>query len=518
MVAGFQNLRLIEMRAPSSGCHFVIADNERLAFEGAATKVREFVAARLGHHSASFEFCADWWRLEARVRELVNNPPHGIEFLVVTDIMNPFTDLDLALKMTGVLRRTKKPFCICDGAVPGTEVRAVLSLPKLALQAPFSLGTLESGKGATVRTGTQRQFNTQLNLYKYKRLKLFIQLVKEFPDFYRLSVSDILIRLASDEVYALLTRYGCDVRQLFYSSCPHCDGGLHPLEATMSQPMCGYIPVAKPMYYECESCGLVVQSPSIHEDDVHAIYDKWDKQDFVASSNNPYTTDSIRCDFTKILAYLPDRACTLDLGGGVGNFSKFLRANYPEWDVTHSDFEIKSEAPDGVRSLTLDFTRNSIGNENYDLITAWEVIEHMPYHKLDFIFKHIWAALKPGGFFVFSTPDFDSPVCKSFDFYAICPPFHYLVFGERWLRNYFDKSDDFEIYDIKHCSDFLDDALNWFEYGSKTCPSLAARGTAQLLRAIFERDQDKMIRNKLTADGMGTEIVMTLRKRHLVEK
>lgn len=112
---------------------------------------------------------------------------------------------------------------------------------------------------------------------------------------------------------------------------------------------------------------------------MHQIYDKWDKQDFVASTNNPYTSESVRCDFSRILSYLPKKVRSLDLGGGIGNFSRFLRATYPACDVTHSDFEIKANAPDGVSSRTLDFTRNPIGCAKYDLITAWEVIEHVPY-------------------------------------------------------------------------------------------------------------------------------------------
>ena len=181
--------------------------------------------------------------------------------------------------------------------------------------------------------------------------------------------------------------------------------------------------------------------------------------------------------------------------------------------MTHSDFEIKATASQGVNARTLDFTRNPIGNAQFDLITAWEVIEHVPYHKLQIVLENICEALAPNGYFVFSSPNFDSPVCKSFDFYALCPPFHYLVFGERWLRNYFADSEHFEVFDVKHCSDFLDDALNWYEYGAKTCPTMAMRGTVELLRAVFEMDADKSIRNRLAADGMGTEIIITLRKK-----
>jgi 2-polyprenyl-3-methyl-5-hydroxy-6-metoxy-1,4-benzoquinol methylase len=251
----------------------------------------------------------------------------------------------------------------------------------------------------------------------------------------------------------------------------------------------------------------------VHEDDVHRIYDTWDKQDFVTSTNNPYTKSSVRCDFSQILGSLPEKPSTLDLGGGVGNFSKYLAAEYPAWDVTHSDFEIKASIEGPITSRALDFTNDEIGVEQYDLVTAWEVIEHVPYHRLSFVLDNIWRSLKPGGFFVFSTPDFDSPLCKSFDFYALCPPFHYLVFGEKWLKRYFVDSSIFEIHETKHCSDFLDDANNWYSYGAKTCPTMAMRGTAKLLHAIFEMDTDGAIQKKLASQGIGTELVMTLRKK-----
>jgi SAM-dependent methyltransferase len=512
MAVGNPSSPLADMSKLLSKHHFCVVGNSRLAFKGAYSKVEAFVGTRFRHHSVSHEFFADWSALEARLGEVAYAPPSGTEYIVIVDIMSPFTDLDLVTQMTEVLDRTQLPFARCDGAVPGTEVKAVLSLAGLAELQPFALVNLDGSPGAMVRWETQSKFNNQLNLYKYKRLKMFLALVQDFSDLPELSVSELLVRLAEDKAFRLLAAFGENLRQISYSSCPHCEGNLEPLPNTMSQPFCGYLPGSRPLYHECESCGLVVLSPSVHEDDVHAVYDEWDKQDFVASTNNPYTTDSIRCNFSKILPSLPNSPRSLDLGGGVGNFSKFLHSTYPEWDVTHSDFEIKSTAPEGVRARTLDFTRDPIGASQYDLITAWEVIEHVPYHKLEFVLKNIWEALTPGGYFVFSTPDFDSPVCKSFDFYALCPPFHYLVFGERWLRNYFSDSSQFEIFDVKHCSDFLDDALNWYGYGSKTCPSMAMRGTAELLRAVFEMDGDKSIRNRLAEQGMGTEIILTLRK------
>jgi hypothetical protein len=137
----------------------------------------------------------------------------------------------------------------------------------------------------------------------------------------------------------------------------------------------------------------------------------------------------------------------------------------------------------------------------------------VPFDRLGFVLGNIARALTPGGFFAFSTPDFDSPLCKSFDFYALCPPFHYTVYGQRWLRSYFGASDDFDVFDVRHGSDFLDDALNWYSYGIRTCPSMAIRNTSSVLRSVFELDGNRAIRDQLSRAGIGTEIIMTLRKK-----
>ena len=492
--------------------YFCVAGNGRLAFEGVSDRVGSFISDRLTHFGARYELCTDLLAVEVRVRELLARGSKFAERIVVADMMNPFCDMELVSSMSEVLNRTGAAFSLCEGAVPGTGVITVLDVAAWSDRASsFRLADLLGGP--VVRWETQARYNNQLNLYKYKRVKLFLALTKKFPDLHSLGITEFMEFLTTKDAFSLLTCFGDDLRQLEYAQCPHCEGHLSPLVNTMSQPFCGYLPNDRPLYKECESCGLVVQSPSIHEDDVSSIYDKWDKQDFIASANNPYNSNSIRCDFSSILKHLPDNTRSLDLGGGVGNFTKFLHQSYPNWEVTHSDFAIKAKASDGVNVRTLDFTRNEIGKHQYELITAWEVIEHVPYHKLSFILKNIWEALTPGGFFVFSTPDFDSPLCKSFDFFALCPPFHYLVFGQRWLQNYFTESLDFEIFEVKHCSDFLDDAINWYDYARQTAPSMALRGTAELLHAVFKQDEDKRIRNHLTSASIGTEIVMTLRKK-----
>ena len=496
--------------------HYIVVNSPRLEFEGSHTPVSLFVVNRLKHNIVgSYEFLEGWDNLDARVIGLLEERRSGLEYVVILDILNPIVDMDLVRGMTGMLERTKAVYCVCEGAIPGTEVRGVLSVGNLLSSISTKISGLQISDldPVMLRWDSQQKHNNQFNLYKFKRVKLFLALIKKLDTLYEKTIDEFIEVVASDEIYSMLVGFGEDVRLVSYKQCPHCGGEANPLLNTMSQPFCGYLPSTRPLYHECESCGLVVQSPSIHKDDIHKIYDKWDKEDFVASTNNPYTAESIRCDLTKVMPFLPEAAKALDLGGGVGNFSKFLSEQYPGWDLTHSDFEIKAAVDGNINLRALDFTKEPIGDEQYNLITAWEVIEHVPFNELAHVLQNVWRALTPGGFFIFSTPDFDSPLCKSFDFYALCPPFHYVVYGEKWLKNYFADSSEFEIFDVKHCSDFLDDALNWYSYGSKTCPSMALRNTSAVLKSIFELDTNRLVRNKLAEAGIGTEIVLTLRKK-----
>jgi SAM-dependent methyltransferase len=506
------------MQKNFSNYSFVLVDSKRLDFRDSRQTVHAFIKNRLAHFSiGQFKFIDSWNELSDTMFESLEISKETNGFIAVIDTLNPFIDFDLIYECASLLDRTKKVSCLTEGAVPGTEPYRVYSIANFrnctrAQHIEKSSFNLDLWPIATFKSVAQTKYNNQLNLYKYKRLKLFIALIENAKDIFSKSIVEIFEILSSKEIHQMLVGFGEDVKLEHHENCPHCSARLHPLQNTMSQPFCGYLSNELPIYHECESCGLVVASPFIDADDLHKMYDVWDKQDFVASTNNPYTEESVRCDFTTIVNYLPEKTRSLDLGGGIGNFSKFLSRKFPKWDITHSDFEIKAKVEGSIQNRTLNFTRDPIGVEQYDLITAWEVIEHIPFHLFKFVLENIYRALKPGGFFKFSTPDFDSAACKSFDFYALCPPFHYTVLSRSWIERYFENSKQFSIFDQSSCSDFLDDASNWYGYGEKTAPSSAVRNTASVLKAIFEFDTDGRIKKHLLEQGFGTEICITLRK------
>lgn len=162
---------------------------------------------------------------------------------------------------------------------------------------------------------------------------------------------------------------------------------------------------------------------------------------------------------------------------------------------------------DGIGVRVLDFANDQIEKNAFDLITAWEVIEHIPFSKFDFAINNIKQALKSDGIFVFSTPDFDSPLCKTNDFFAICPPFHYTVFGTKWLEQYFTNS-NWEIIGYWSCSDFLDDSDMWCKYLEKTAPSFQLREGAKILGKLFSINSNREI---LLEAGYGTEVIFAVK-------
>lgn len=477
---------------------FIIIENERLKFKNSEELVKDFIQKRLQHYGVESIVYTSRTHLDDAIRERT----FCCDIIVIQDIMNPIIDFQLVTESASVMMKNEMPAIRIDGAVPGTQFEYMCAYPYWNIVEDI----------AVYRVHTQDHYNNQFNLYKYKRLHQFVKLIEKIPDIYGMDIDDIMKSLKDLEVFHMLAGLGTEAKQGEYEKCPCCAGDLMPLPMRMSQPFCGYIPSDRPVYYQCVKCGIVVLSPFIQGDESYKMYDEYDTQDFVVSTNNPYKIGTTRCDVIEDLAGgMPAKSITLDLGGGIGHFSRFVKERHPDWKVTHSDLEAKQFPKlekEGICTRTLNFMKEEIGTDEFDLITAWEVIEHMPIEVVDDVVTRIWNALKPGGYFAFSTPDMDSPLCQMNDFFAICPPFHYTVFGKKWINNYFER-EGWEMVTCRACSDFLDDSDMWCDYASKTAPSFQLRATAKVLKLLLGKEEN---RKMLLEEGIGTELVCVVRK------
>ncbi len=102
----------------------------------------------------------------------------------------------------------------------------------------------------------------------------------------------------------------------------------------------------------------------------------------------------------------------LDLGCAAGLLVRdFLDYGYQAVGLEGSDYNLKHrlkywDSLGNINLFTCDITKPYEINQQFHLITAWEVMEHMPTEALNAVFSNIEKHLIPGGYFIASTSSF----------------------------------------------------------------------------------------------------------------
>ena len=238
---------------------FVIASHPRLAFRDAEKRVLGFLRRRLAHAGAPEPLVAANREAAVQAANCLLARASRTGYVVLHDAMNPLVDLDLVREMGAALERNVVAIALCDGAIPGTQVESVFSAARSGAVPAQS----NSDEGAVrVRWRSQERHNNQFNLYKYKRLKMFLGLEAGLQDMHAMTIDQFVAALEDENVFRKLAAFFEDVQLIEHAKCPHCDGRLVPLPVRMSQPFCGYLPSRRPLYHECERCRLIVASPA----------------------------------------------------------------------------------------------------------------------------------------------------------------------------------------------------------------------------------------------------------------
>jgi SAM-dependent methyltransferase len=431
--------------------------------------------------------------------------------LVVVSILNPLLDLDFLLE--GILHSRNNPSTIITpvGGTLGTSFDFIVT-DNFELSVP-ALDTMPE-----LVIENKNYFKIQIDVGKFKRLKLLLRLLEIFPEIIDMSISMLYEKLHTKAFLDVVLPYGEAIELEPVDQCLVCTGETVELSRSDSHPFIGFIPMDVNLYLKCTSCGLVISKFIPNADQLYRFYDHFDFLDFqlTTSTGNPYGKTSPRLDMRPILDLIPDpgKAHILDLGGGTGRFSLAIKNKFPDWEVTHSDFEAKAQDQLndlGINTLNFDLNSSSFGIGVYDVITAWEVIEHIhPSSLLDFITR-IKKALKPGGVFLLSTPDFDSPMCKVLDFWACCYPFHTTVMSKSWLERWIGEDDDWNILPPRWNSDLLNDWMGWRNYSSKLNLATSSQGMLDVIDFIWKQEED--ITLLAASSVLGSEIIFGIQKK-----
>ncbi len=229
------------------------------------------------------------------------------------------------------------------------------------------------------------------------------------------------------------------------SACIVCANKKHSPYATKS----GY------EVWKCAQCGTLFLYPLPKAEEAAAVY----SQDYFGGAldghgyvNYDADKEAMRTIFIRHLIHfeklLGKPGKILDVGAATGFFMKIAKTR--GWQV--HGVEISAYAAEQGRKDGLDIVTGTLQNvkqtdNTFDLITMWDVIEHMPDPVSDL--NRVRSLLKPGGLVAVNTPDSGSFYSKLMGsrWHLFVPPEHIWYFNRKSIATLLNNS-GFEVLEI----------------------------------------------------------------------
>jgi 2-polyprenyl-3-methyl-5-hydroxy-6-metoxy-1,4-benzoquinol methylase len=458
----------------------------------------------------------DWCKTSANNKQI---------FLI--DSVNPFLDIELVEHLSTYFLNSNFNGIIVDGAIPGTSPDLLTSsnylFEYLSLNNKWPNDLLKNVQ--IFYCDTQRIHNAQFDLNKSHRIKIFTKLILKISSLHTLSLTEFIKKLNEDDIFNFIIDYaveGLETQEI--RSCPYCNSkNLKPLYLSTSQTWLGFISNLKPLYYECLECSLVVFRKQCKKTDVQFFYDEYERADTDAEPLIEGYKKHVGSHFEekrkaldKIESLLPTDASVIDLGGGFGEFACFEKFRNPKWNVNCADFNLTpvQELLDKrqVQSINVNFLENDFGKD-YDLITMWQAIEHVPFEGIMPFFEHVKESLRDGGYFVLATPDYDSPFCKLFDYHLMYPPQHQTILSSKWLEQFVIENNLFKVVGRESAYLPLELYEDWFSYYKKTSPNHQTSSLVEIFDMIHQnKTLFKSFEENISERKLGSEVILFLQK------
>jgi len=196
--------------------------------------------------------------------------------------------------------------------------------------------------------------------------------------------------------------------------------------------------------YRDEKYDMLVTFPKPNALDLPKYYQS---EDYISHSDKKTGLVSIIYQFVrsftlknkvKIISHFqPEKGNLLDIGAGTGHFLDLAKKK--GWNITgiEPDDDAKKLASD--KGITFVKDIGSLGKQDYDVITMWHVLEHVP--DLDEQIKHLRRILKPEGTLIIAVPNFRSFDAKHYKrFWAgYDVPRHLWHFSKKSIRVLFQE-------------------------------------------------------------------------------
>lgn len=192
---------------------------------------------------------------------------------------------------------------------------------------------------------------------------------------------------------------------------------------------------------QCKSCTTQFVCPMPSEDDLRVHYE--DPAYFRGEGHQGYANygdmrkalvPHFRRRLAAITRYQSTRGRLLDLGCAAGYFLEVAKSD--GWQI--SGVELSNEMALGASRLlgiTVANSLDTVSERDFDAITLWEVIEHLPDPVVEL--RKLYDLLRPGGLLMLSTPNVGHwlAVRERELWHAYCPPSHLVYFTRRTLTD-----------------------------------------------------------------------------------
>ncbi|MGY3792467.1 class I SAM-dependent methyltransferase [uncultured Aquimarina sp.] len=196
--------------------------------------------------------------------------------------------------------------------------------------------------------------------------------------------------------------------------------------------------------YKDEKYDMLVTVPKPSEDVLGRYYESDDyishtdsKRTFFEKLYHIVKSYSLRKKVRLITELNNQPGTLLDIGAGTGDF--LMQAQKQKWDVIGVEPNDQAKEQAKKKGVLLETTTSNLSSNNFDVITMWHVLEHVP--DLSAQIKELKRLLKPNGHLIIAVPNFKSYDAEYYNSHwaAYDVPRHLWHFSEKAIENLFQE-------------------------------------------------------------------------------
>jgi 2-polyprenyl-3-methyl-5-hydroxy-6-metoxy-1,4-benzoquinol methylase len=203
----------------------------------------------------------------------------------------------------------------------------------------------------------------------------------------------------------------------------------------------------------CEFCGLEFIKNYYVTNKYTKEYYFTKKNDYLGYSNYLNMGESLKKEAgfrLNVIQQYVKKGKLLDIGAGDGTFLTLARKrNFIVFSNEMSEYAIELLKTQGYKVYAGKIGKIILPKKSFDIITAWDVLEHIA--QINQAILEIRNALKPGGYFIFTTPStdsYDATLLRHHWYGYKKAPEHVIYFNNRSIRFILEKH-DFDVIEIR---------------------------------------------------------------------